>query len=141
MFPSALPSLGYGAGAHARTQARKRARTLTLMHSHAHAHALVRERARTRTRLGHPTWRIATLFLLLTEKMIKFNYNYRPLDDSSLQLAFSPGILAILVILTQSITVAPVELSFVDLECGRVSLFSCAVLIGKKDSLKKIVAS
>ena len=139
MFPSALPSLGYGAGAHARTQARKHARIRARTHSHAHA--LVREFARTRTRLGRPTWRIATLFLLLTEKMIKFNYNYRPLDESCLQLAFSTGILAILVILTQFITVAPVELSFVDLECGRVSLFSCAVLIGKKDSLRKIVAS
>ena len=89
---------------------------------------------------GHPTSQMATLFLFLTEQIINFNYYYRALDESCsiyiryLQLAFSPGILAILVILTQYITVAPVELSFADLESGRVSPFSCAVLIGKKDS-------
>ena len=101
----------------------------------------MRERARTRTRLGHPTWRIATLFLLLTEKMIKFNYNYRPLDESSLQLAFSPGILAILVILTQSITIAPVEVSFVDLENGRFSLLFIRRTHWRKRFKKKTVAS
>ena len=54
--------------------------------------------------------------------MINFNYNYSPLDESCLQIAFSTGILAIFVILTQSITIAPVEVSFVDLENGRFSL-------------------
>ena len=40
-----------------------------------------------------------------------------------LQIAFSPGALAILIILTQSITVASVEVWFVDVESGRDSLF------------------
>ena len=92
---------------------------------------------------GHPTSQMATLFLFLTEQIINFNYYYRALDEGCsiyiryLQLAFSTGVLTILVILTQSIMIASVEVSFVDLENGRVSLLSCAVLIGEKDSLKK----
>ena len=92
---------------------------------------------------GHPTSQMATFFLFLTEKIINFNHYYRAFDEGCsiyikhLQLAFSTRILTILVIFTQSIMIASVEVSFVDLENGRVSLFSGAVLIGEKDSRKK----
>ena len=59
----------------------------------------------------------------------------------SLQLAFSPGILAILVILTQSITIASVEVLFVDLESGWVSLLFIRRTHWRKRFIKKIVAS